>query len=113
MNVSGNITPAPNLTTHVNDKGNPHGVTAEQIGAFGLNGGVLIPENADLNSYLTVGTYSCGANSTAQGLQNCPTSAAFTLYVYMGNGEPKGGVTGPYCYIIQEIVDIWNRVVCV
>lgn len=34
MNVSGNITPAPNLTTHVNDKGNPHVVTAEQIGAM-------------------------------------------------------------------------------
>lgn len=46
-----------------------------------------IPANANLDDYLTAGTYSCPASATAKTLENCPTAEAFKLNVEY----PEGG----------------------
>lgn len=70
--------------------------------SFLLYGGDQLPVNADLNNYTTCGTYSTQSNATAQTFANCPTSFAFTLYVYDALGVARDGV---WSYRVQEIVD--------
>lgn len=40
-----------------------------------------IPENANLNTYVTPGEYYCNSNSTAATVTNCPVTTAFRLTV--------------------------------
>lgn len=51
------------------------------------DGGIEIPEGADLNNYKTVGNYYCPLNTTAKTLKNCPTGYAFTMEVRKGTGD--------------------------
>ena len=51
------------------------------------DGGIEIPEGADLNNYKTVGNYYCPLNTTAKTLKNCPTDYAFTMEVRKGTGD--------------------------
>ena len=101
-----------NLDAHINNKSNPHGVTAAQsgavpitrkvngkalssditlsaadVGAYDLSLGKLIPNNADLDTYLELGSYySTNATATAT-LKNAPaTGAGFKLVVEQGYG---------------------------
>ena len=46
-----------------------------------LQGGAAIPENADMNDYVTPGNYYCTTDSNARTLKNCPFTHAFTLKV--------------------------------
>ena len=41
--------------------------------------GISIPNNADLDTYYTIGKYFCGSEDSAKTLLNCPTSSNFTL----------------------------------
>lgn len=45
-----------------------------------LGVGTAIPENSDLNTYTTIGVYSCGATNAAT-LANCPITVGFRLEV--------------------------------
>lgn len=51
------------------------------------DGGIEIPEGADLNNYKTVGNYYCPLNTTAKTLKNCPIWSAFTMEVKKGTGD--------------------------
>lgn len=51
------------------------------------DGGIEIPEGADLNNYKTVGNYYCPLNTTVKTLKNCPTGYAFTMEVRKGTGD--------------------------
>lgn len=51
------------------------------------DGGIEIPEGADLNNYKTVGNYYCPLNTTVKTLKNCPTNYAFTMEVTYGTGN--------------------------
>lgn len=67
---------------------------------------ILIPENADLNDYITIGCYACASNSIVATLSNCPEQTAFTLDVYNANGgytTGKPSVEGAWYYFIQEL----------
>lgn len=47
-----------------------------------LTGGVSIPENSDLNNYITIGNYTCANSTIAKTLSNTPyTGAGFALKV--------------------------------
>ena len=97
------------LISHLGNKSNPHGVTANQIGAAAsdhshtanslkvksIGGGTNISENSDLNSYTTVGNYVCSLTDTALSLANCPAKGAFTMTV--------GYAAGSSSYLYQEI----------
>lgn len=45
---------------------------------------ITIPDNADMKSstYLAPGVYKCDTDIGSKTLKNCPTSGAFTLFVY-------------------------------
>ena len=60
----------------------------------------IIPSNADLNSYTTVGIYYCNTNNIAKTLSNCPVSAVFRLNVYTVGTKDSGN----YAYVIQELI---------
>lgn len=51
------------------------------------DGGIEIPEGADLNNYKTVGNYYCPLNTTVKTLKNCPIWSAFTMEVKKGTGD--------------------------
>ena len=97
---------------HSANKSNPHGVTAEQIGAAQLNHVPYINDNSDLNTYLKTGTFACGANDSAKTLKNVPTTQAFVLTVGTTTGGDAGGIVDSalYAYIYQKIVDLGANV---
>ena len=68
---------------------------ADSLMVKSIGGGTEVAENADLNSYVTVGNYICSQSSVAQGLTNCPIPKAFVMTV----GYAHGGSA----YISQEI----------
>lgn len=72
-------------------------------------GYVYIPENSDLNTYLTCGNYSCTANSSSKTLLNCPVQEAFRLNVYnaLGADEKELG-SNTWSYLTQEITPLNN-----
>mgnify|MGYP003292715789 CR=1 FL=1 len=74
----GTLTWGGNSVLHTNNI-STHAQTIEQ--QLLSNGWVEIPENADLNNYMTPGLYVCGSNSTVATLKNCPTSTAFELII--------------------------------
>ena len=43
---------------------------------------IPLPENADLNEYTDQGFYVSGANSAVANYTNCPTTSAFSMFVY-------------------------------
>lgn len=63
-----------------------------------LGTGISIPDNANLNSYTTVGNYVCSAMVTAGTLSNCPVSTAFYMTVSYANGTKT--------YLRQDLVEI-------
>lgn len=85
----------------INSKANEIVTTLENK-SFLLYGGEQFPVNANMNDYTTCGTCSTQSNATASTFTNCPTSLAFTLYVYDALGVAKNGT---WSYRIQEIVD--------
>ena len=97
---------------HSANKSNPHGVTAEQIGAAQLNHVPYINDNSDLNTYLKTGTFACGANDSAKTLKNAPTTQAFVLTVGTTTGGDAGGIVDSalYAYVYQRIVDLGANV---
>ena len=62
---------------------------------YDLKGGTLIPNDSDLNDYLTPGTYKVQQNSDATTIINTPIQSAFVLKV----SYP----TGTIAYVKQEI----------
>lgn len=60
-------------------------------------GTIPIPQNADLNSYTTCGTFYAGSNAIANSLANKPTSLAFTLEVSDPTQTTMNG-DGTYVY---------------
>ena len=58
--------------------------------AKALNLNEAIPDNADLNDYLTPGVYSCYSGTNAKTYLNCPTIGSnFKLYVSQNTGGTK------------------------
>ena len=45
---------------------------------------ISIPAAADLNEYTIPGMYFCDVDATAESVQNCPTTHAFSLFVEIG-----------------------------
>ena len=70
---------ASDLTAHIDNKNNPHHVTAAQVGAIGLGG--LIPANADFNSYIENGLYYISTEN-ATTCANIPEASAGNLAVF-------------------------------
>lgn len=72
--------------SHIGNKSNPHGVTAEQINALSLIPKKKITQNEDLNDikYARAGVYVCDSDEIAKTIKNKPTevSNAFILTVY-------------------------------
>lgn len=61
----------------------------------------LIPENADMDSYRSYGTYGCSSNNAASTLKNDPFQTAFKLSV-----ENSTGVDDKYvCQIYRRLYD--------
>lgn len=61
----------------------------------------LIPENADMDSYRSYGTYGCSSNNVAITLKNDPFQTAFKLSV-----ENSTGVNNKYvCQIYRRLYD--------
>lgn len=60
---------------------------------YGLGGLPAIPENADLNLYLTPGVFGVQATATAGTLQNIPIATAGRLIVSSSNGAPITSTT--------------------
>lgn len=83
------------LDSHINNKSNPHGLTANGLMVKSIGGGTPIKENDDLNSYIAVGNYCCTLTAIAATLSNCPTSGAFVMTV--------GYAAGTTSYLYQEI----------
>jgi hypothetical protein len=67
-----------------------------------LDGGTEITAAANLNTYVTPGSFKCISDAGAAALGNTPTNAAFLMYVSYGTG----GTTG---YVKQEIIDRHGR----
>lgn len=51
-----------------------------------LRGGTLIPENADLDDYGTIGNYYCNSSAVAGTLTHSPFSTAFTMKIELSAG---------------------------
>lgn len=62
------------------------GITPETIKALSLEGGIVIPENTNLDNYNEPGNYYCETNDKAITLLNTPTATAFKMSVRFGNG---------------------------
>jgi hypothetical protein len=61
------------------------------VGVYSLNVGSNIPSNADLNEYVTPGTYSAANSSIASTLSNTPvTDTGFKLVVQYNQGTANG-----------------------
>lgn len=68
---------------------------------YSLQGGIEIPQYADLNDYKSVGNYYCPANITTPTLSNKPSiNEAFVLKVYHANGTSG--------YIAQRLYIYWT-----
>lgn len=69
-------------------------------------GHTQIPANANLNSYLTGGTYCCSGSANANTLTNCPVSEAFTMFVYnaVGGDYAQPPASNTYRYIRQLVI---------
>lgn len=69
-------------------------------------GHTQIPANANLNNYLTGGTYCCSGTATAQTLTNCPVNEAFTMFVYnaVGGNYAEPPTSNTYRYIRQIVI---------
>ena len=75
--------------------GNKNLITSNDTNSLSIGGGTPIPSNADLNSYTTIGNYTCVLTDTALTLSNCPAQLAFVMAV--------GYATGASTYVYQEI----------
>lgn len=75
----------------------------------------LIPSGADLNDYLTPGSYAAQGNAVAATILNSPTSVQFTLDVFTSAGASYSGAptTANYRYYLQRVTgylgSIWQR----
>lgn len=69
---------------------------------YGLGALPMIPENADLNTYKSFGTYAVTQNAKADTIANMPVRKAGTLRVWSANGS--GLTTGTYVYMMQEFI---------
>lgn len=76
------------LGTHTSNKSNPHGVTAEQVGAA-LSAKIL-SDDADLNSVLTSGMYRVGGST-----KNSPGAYGQVL-VISGGGDTAAQLYFPW-----------------
>ena len=65
------------------------------------NATTIIPNNSDMNSYITPGNYRCVSNASLPTLSNCPVDNAFSLKVSTPIGSPN--------YIVQEYIDLAGR----
>lgn len=71
--------------------------------AYGLSALPQIPENADLNNYITPGCYGVGSNSTTETIANIPLKLAGRLFVASANGGTEGS---SYTYLEQRYVPL-------
>ena len=68
--------------------------------------GTAIPSGANLNTitYLKVGKYYCGANTTVETLENCPTKIGFMMEVYSPLSTTiDNESTTTWCYRLRKI----------
>lgn len=68
---------------------------ANNLQVISMGSGTAISENADLDTYKTVGNYICPMTATAITLSNCPVTSAFRLTVGYANGTTS--------YLYQEL----------
>lgn len=69
-----------------------------------------IPENADLNTYIVPGTYSCIVNTIVPTLSNCPFSnSAFKLYVEDPAGSTNSNYRKQRAIVYSESSTEWIR----
>lgn len=87
----------------INELNSKLNTKADNANAYRLKTFGTVPQNSDLNTYLTPGTYGQSNSSTAQTIKNLPYSASpweFKLIVeYFFNNEPS--------YIMQKLYR-WN-----
>lgn len=76
----------------------PAGTGAES--AFLLNGMTQIPDNSDLNSYTSTGSYYCAGSNHVRTIANCPADSTFTLWVEQ---TPSSG------YIVQICMNLYGN----
>ncbi|MCI8514108.1 MAG: hypothetical protein HFI93_05700 [Lachnospiraceae bacterium] len=82
-------------------------VDSLNIGLFGIKASQGIPENADLNNYITSGFYKCPYNNRALTILNKPIdNHAFALLV-MDHTEGSAGAT--QLFTIYNTARIWVR----
>ena len=97
------------------DKGGTGATTKTEatnnLAAASLIGGTLIPNNADLNNYRTVGNYYCPANASVQTLANKPSNNAFRMTVSIGVGA-SGNTTTNESYIRQDLYTYQGETFC-
>lgn len=60
-----------------------------------------IPNNSDMNTYMTPGNFMCATNNSVKTLKNCPVDNAFMLKV----SSPINSKN----YVIQEYIDLAGR----
>lgn len=105
---------------HADDKENPHGVTAAQIGAaaenhkhpYSINIGydrTDIANGADLNDILDMGCYRCATATKASTLKNCPTKNAFIMDMVASTGGNATIDPKTYSYGTQRIYALGGR----
>lgn len=68
-----------------------------------------IPANADLNDYLTAGSYYSSTNSDVQTMANCPTEFAFNMRVDRTIGQTPAEATLTWRGVIQTIWDYFGN----
>lgn len=64
----------------------------------------IVPSGAVFTDYVNPGVYAVPDNVTAQSIADCPSSAAGTLRVWIGNGANKNPGDSAY-YLLQEYMD--------
>lgn len=69
--------------------------------SWSLSRDTAIPSGADLNTYLSIGNYSCRSHTIATTLTNSPTTQAFSMKVYASLGFTDSSGSN---YITQEII---------
>lgn len=79
------------------------------IGAYSLMRGTAIPSGADLDTYITPGSYICQTTATAGSLANSPvTTTGFSLQV-----EIVSGASSNYLHqtlrVNNATADVWKR----
>jgi len=69
-----------------------------------------IPENSDLNTYTTPGTYFCPNTTTAATLSNCPANAGFSLIVLLKSANYRTQFinSGTCIYVRQQSSSGWG-----